>query len=244
MFDHHDLTKQASQQYASKWHTLSQVTHTRCSACWLRSYECYCAHFHQMGQYVEPATISSIIIYFHYQELGRSTNTAHLLPIILPQLCRSIVYGDSPQEVDLVEQIMFELIAGGRKSICILYPTKECPTVTLWLQQQQQQRHKKIHAGCAVKSSVATIEEEVLEGEVSMAAAAGGVTLVVIDGTYSQARRQVNHLDHLLRATAGYQSHFQLPLVKLDFDAIGGACVSSLGKSISTIDGPVEGVIG
>ena len=52
-------------------------------------------------------------MYYHYSEIGRSANTAHVLEAILekhhqedmPLECTSLVFGDSVAEADIVEQM-------------------------------------------------------------------------------------------------------------------------------------------
>lgn len=52
-------------------------------------------------------------MYYHYSEIGRSANTAHVLEAILekhhqedmPLECTSLIFGDSVAEADIVEQM-------------------------------------------------------------------------------------------------------------------------------------------
>ena len=207
MFDHHELTKHSCEVFINQWQLLT--TTKRCPACWLRVYECYCSCLKPLPG--EVPYIDSIIIYYHFKELGRSSNTAHLLPLLLPhRQCRTITYGDSEPEAELMRQIVLEQQAGKPRT-CIMYPSKDSPTLSAWLKQSDS----SLGGG---------------EGGGPSSASPSGINLVVVDGTSSQARRQVNHLEHMFRSVIPGECTSRLPLVKLDFEAIGGSCVSSLAK--------------
>jgi hypothetical protein len=36
----------------------------------------------------------TVTIYYHFQEIGRSPNTMHLMPLLAPSLCKSLIFGD------------------------------------------------------------------------------------------------------------------------------------------------------
>jgi DTW domain-containing protein YfiP len=53
----------------------------RCSKCWLRMRECFCYKLTQFREeiYGNKAQNIRICIYYHFQEIGRSANTAHVV---------------------------------------------------------------------------------------------------------------------------------------------------------------------
>ena len=78
MFDHHELTDLAYRFHIEKWS--ESISTNRCPDCWLRKYECFCYSIKENIDLSPP--IGKVIIYYHFKELGRSCNTAHLLPLI------------------------------------------------------------------------------------------------------------------------------------------------------------------
>jgi len=91
-------------------------------------------------------------IYYHFQEVGRSANTAHLAPILLPNICDSIIYGDDERENTFLDSLWRSETDADS---CVLYPAEGALNVSQWLQNSPSR----------IKS------------------------IVVIDGTYSQASR-------------------------------------------------------
>jgi hypothetical protein len=86
---------------------------------------------------------------------------------------------------------------------CVLYPLSDCPTLSEWINSRPEHFRSL------------------------------PVNLVVIDGTYSQAKRQIHHLSQMLSLNedgTAKENIIPLPVVKLDFGMSGGSCRSSLAK--------------
>ena len=101
----------------------------RCDKCWLRRYNCYCKSFDdirhcineissgknaeiiQTGQSIH--VLPDVFMYYHYSEIGRSANTAHVLEALLSPSeqsdqkinCYSAIFGDAVAEAVLVQQM-------------------------------------------------------------------------------------------------------------------------------------------
>lgn len=173
----------------------------RCPLCWLRLYECYC----KLGS---PTLYSDflfcsvkekqfkveVVIYYHYSELGRSPNTAHLLSLICPQLVvETLIFGDVTSESLFIKQLQKEKDLGIERTV-VLYPSDEAMFIQDWLHQHAQ---KSTHRSDKSIDSKAEDEDGV-----------DCIRLVLLDGTYSQAVKQMKFIEHHFYNT--------LPTVKLD----------------------------
>ena len=73
-----------------------------------------------------------IIIYYHYSEMGRSPNTAHILPITAPDLiAKTLIFGDVDEEYDFFQNILDE-IKGNIHRTCVLYPSNYAIPIHQW----------------------------------------------------------------------------------------------------------------
>ena len=128
--DHHKITKEAYTNALRLWEEgKANINCPRCHKCWLRTYECYCHNVTSRSD----ATMNNVRItmYYHYQELGRSANTAHVLSMLMPDKCEDLIFGDIVGEKKLVDSIKREQDSGNLET-CILYPLNDCPTIAEW----------------------------------------------------------------------------------------------------------------
>ena len=157
----------------------------------------------------EGAAHIEFILYYHYRELGRSANTAHLLESLLD--VPVIVFGDSEKEISLAEEMKKEFMEGTRRTV-ILYPSKDAIGLDEWLLDNNVDESEP-SSGDSPSSSVCDGRNR------------GVLRVVLLDGTYSDASMMANHLKQLL-ATYGVPC----PLVKLNLE--NGKCQSAyVGKS-------------
>ena len=105
---HHEMNRR-SLDAKLKWWRGEIARGFRCSICWLRHYECYCPQFEVRKQYyaaTECLQHVSVVMYYHYQELGRSANTAHVMQAVCPSShFQVVIYGDTTAEQQLVQVI-------------------------------------------------------------------------------------------------------------------------------------------
>lgn len=190
---HHECIQKAYKEVMEWWRG-EQESGRRCGKCWLRSYDCFCKEVceikNSIGTFQENASIR-MCIYYHYQEIGRSANTAHLYEAIynnpLPDHVKSssevILFGDIEAEAKLIKE-MNEEQESGCPLTCVLYPANSAVSLNTWLKDRPPEAQSK------------------------------PVRIIVLDGTYPQADRQWRHLSRALSILHGKQ----LPLVKLDLD--------------------------
>jgi hypothetical protein len=75
-------------------------------------------------------------MYYHYQELGRSANTAHLYEAVCPTAkFEKVVFGDTEAETKLVQDILTETI-NEEPVTCVLYPSKDAILLSDWIKQR------------------------------------------------------------------------------------------------------------
>ena len=192
--NHHETVRHSFSCHMTKWYK-ELDSGSRCRVCWLRSYQCYCQVLNRRKadyqQYLEEAKLKyKIMMYYHYIEIGRSPNTAHVFEALCPQVCDKVLFGDSEQEIKLMET-MLQDFKSGENSYCILYPTSTAVTIGEWMESRQTTNPGK------------------------------PVTMIALDGTYSQALRQFKHLKK-----CAVMYGFELPAVKLDLGEKG--CESAI----------------
>ena len=75
-------------------------------------------------------------MYYHYQELGRSANTAHLFEAVCPRSnYETLIFGDTLGEIGLVQDIIKES-KEGRPVTCVLYPSNDAILLSDWIKQR------------------------------------------------------------------------------------------------------------
>lgn len=77
-------------------------------------------------------------MYYHYQELGRSANTAHIFEAVCPSKnFERVVFGDTEAEKKLVQDIITETI-NEEPVTCVLYPSKDAIFLSDWIKQRPE----------------------------------------------------------------------------------------------------------
>ena len=77
-------------------------------------------------------------MYYHYQELGRSANTAHLFEAVCPtKNFEKVIFGDTQAEIQLVNDIVKE-INDDEPVTCVLYPSKDAVLLSDWIKQRPE----------------------------------------------------------------------------------------------------------
>ena len=170
---HHEKNRISYNEKMKWWE--NETSNERCRTCWLRHYDCYCTSLNKRRQhYIEQQQQGrglqhvTTCMYYHYQEMGRSANTAHLLEAICPpEQFQVVMFGDVDAEQQLVHEIHQEAVS-GTPITCVLYPTRDALLLSDWIAQRPP--------SCRDRP----------------------IRLVALDGTYAQASRQYKHLSKSL----------------------------------------------
>lgn len=198
---HHECVQKAYRA-AVEWWKEETSSGRRCRSCWLREYECFCPQTtiikENLRNFQEQVAVR-MCIYYHFQEIGRSANTAHVfeaiysspLPDTIKSSCEVILFGDINAESKLIDEMNEEQESNCLQT-CVLYPTNTAVSLNEWLANRSDEAKSK------------------------------PVRIVTLDGTYPQADRQWRHLARALELVHGKQ----LPLVKLDL--VSGTVPSAL----------------
>jgi DTW domain-containing protein YfiP len=136
--DHHHLNRDSCAKKIAWWKE-EIATGKRCGVCWLRPYDCFCGDIssirRDMNACIENDDILAKVrvgLYYHYQELGRSANTAHLLEVVAPSICENLVFGDSANELKFMKEIVEEYKSDDVHT-CIMYPHSSALSLNEWL---------------------------------------------------------------------------------------------------------------
>jgi DTW domain-containing protein YfiP len=171
---HHELTLASYHKVLGEWN--NSINKDRCAICWLRNRDCYCNYLNNRKNEYPTFNNMNIIIYYYFQEIGRSANTIHTMEVLLPSNTSHIIYGDSIKENQLMKQIITEQINGNIKT-CILYPSPESISIASWVNNCNSITHN--NALSASHSSTSSNEP---------------INIVILDGTYTHAARQVHYI--------------------------------------------------
>lgn len=181
---HHEKTRESYEKVMSHWaeKTIPDTGH-RCATCWLRTTQCRCAFLRERlpiyashiseVQSNQPFTV---LMYYHFSEIGRSPNTAHIFPIMCPALSETVIYGNTDEERKLIDEIVEEYRSGKRRT-AILYPCPNAVLVSEWVAMG--------------KSDITTTNPEKVVGDHDDQSC--GVRFVVLDGTYHQVGLGVSY---------------------------------------------------
>ncbi|GAB5356245.1 hypothetical protein AAMO2058_000274300 [Amorphochlora amoebiformis] len=133
----------------------------KCSRCWLTKRYCACASLDQISKKIHLDF--EVILFIHYREVARkmASNTARLLPICVG--ARVYIYGDIHSEDNMLEDIRKMMRRGGA---LVLFPSDDSLT-------SQQFLNKYSKKG----------------GDGKNQATKNGIGLIIIDGTWNNARR-------------------------------------------------------
>lgn len=198
--EHHERTTTASTELV-KWWTEEVNKRARCSRCWLRPFQCFCAELTSQYEDIREeidqlhALEVEIVIYYNYCELGRSANTAHILEALCPQISRRVVYGNTECESKLFELIKSEKERGVSRT-CVLYPCSSALSFNSWIS------HLKEESRLTTPCRTSTIPS---------------IRLILLDGTYPGACRIAKYLEKVAPCLS-----IDLPCVALDLDKVTG----------------------
>jgi DTW domain-containing protein YfiP len=187
---HHEEVVKNMQATVSRWESGG-----RCSRCWLRSYDCYCAILDERAREYAAQCVEmdvEVVLYYYFLEVGRSGNTGHVLERLLPEATTSLVFGDEAKEQELVNAMVDEHKRGVIDTV-VLYPSSDSQLLSEFMEE----RRRNTQSGKGKK-----------------------VRLVALDGTYSTARRQCRWLESVLDEVG-----VPLPVVKLDLSENGCASI-------------------
>jgi DTW domain-containing protein YfiP len=179
---HHELALKTYFAATADWAKTSTSEH-RCGKCWLRAYNCFCDYFEARRKENEHICGVRVVIYYHYSELGRSANTMHLFPALYPSNSETVIFGDVDAESNLIKMIIDEQLgerndrSNVRTRTCILYPTSDSIPLPEWVAK---------HVPSDANIGTERPESQSIEDTENVV-----INLVVLDGTYSQAARQV-----------------------------------------------------
>jgi len=222
LLHHHEKEVLASALFMSKWDE-DILSGLRCGSCWLRRYDCYCNYVSQRKLSLEAACYSKVDVhvymYYHYKEIGRSANTAHLLELLLPNSkITRLIYGfNIEKEKTMIEMIVTEIKSRNIKT-CILYPTKTSKLLSEWM-----------HVNNMNKFESSRDSESCCNREINTK-----MNIIALDGTYGQAETQFKYLKKMLKLAS--ISH--MPLVKLDLK--NGYCMSMMTGLMSQVGKGIE----
>ena len=218
LFYHHEKEITASSLIISEWDK-DILSGLRCSSCWLRSYDCYCGYISQRRLSLESLCKDNIhvhiFMYYHYKEIGRSANTAHLLELLLPNSkITRIIYGSDLQK----EKAMIELLLTENKchnvKTCILYPTKSSELLSNWIKISNIDKFKNSYNDKDYENNYENDSK---------------INIIALDGTYGQAETQYKYVKKILTLA----NIFPIPVVKLDLEK--GYCMSMMTGLMSQV---------
>lgn len=152
----------------------------KCPRCWLREEVCICQQCPPLEaetQSVHP-TINRIFVLMHHQEICLAVDTAKLILSSFPQTARLVVSGIGPEFQDSMKEMQQAIMGvdngskdNNHRKCLVLFPTPDAKTF------EEMSVEDADESDAANPPSGAQISRE------------GGWDLVVIDGTWSQARK-------------------------------------------------------
>lgn len=133
---HHTCLQQSYDGHIEWWEN-EIASGKRCRLCWLTPMHCYCSSLGEISSHFKELIEDSskkvqIIMYYHYLEIGRSANTAHLLDAICPSISKPLLFGDSDSEIQLFEEMKQEFLE-NMPCTCVLYPNGTATPLSEWL---------------------------------------------------------------------------------------------------------------
>lgn len=143
MRGYHQTFRDHYENHINDWNTAVDVSRLRCGQCWLRKYDCRCSYLTERRDFYHKALSAAnvrICIYYHFMEIGRSANTAHVFPLICPDYTTTVIHGDKSAEDALIEQIIQETLDGSSRT-CLLYPCRDSISLDEWLHQPGESMH-------------------------------------------------------------------------------------------------------
>ncbi len=214
-YNHHEHMYTAKHEKYDVWWAQEVASGTRCGVCWLRDYDCYCGNipplrekFHQDIVDVEEVLEIHVefLLYYHYLEIGRSANTAHLLQALLSALPQEKYVKVVPKFVPTVKQLILVdveeesrfwegVYQEAQKPLherdaftSVLYPCRHSVPLSQWLNENQI-----LQSGYS-PTSLSDITDAV-KGEGCQVNRRKTVRFVLLDGTYSTAAKIARYLE-------------------------------------------------
>lgn len=137
--DHHVTTRVSAAGKMEWWNTQTTAeVDGRCPVCWIRTTDCFCKTILQKRLELEPLKSDrefKILMYYHYMEIGRSANTAHLFDALCPDLSEKLIFCDLEGERKLINDIRHEY-ENSQPVTCVLYPSEDAILLSDWLAQR------------------------------------------------------------------------------------------------------------
>lgn len=178
---HHEKILASRTACITDW--AEKIQGNRCPACWLRLRQCHCDYLQPRKEQYTTELLNcpafpEFIMYYHFRELGRSANTAHIFDAILG--CKKIVFGDLEAEEQLADEIAAEYHCMHRDGevsstvTIILYPSRDSKGINEWTQGRRSL---------------------FLDPTRWKSAARPRTRCVLLDGTYSDAEKIIKHME-------------------------------------------------
>ena len=188
--------------YAQKLKRFAGPVPNQCSRCWHETKLCICPDETSPVAGLFP---HRIIVYMHVKEFARGSNTSSLCQVAFPSNTTVLVASVPDNEVAFAQEL-----ARRPERTIVLYPTAESVTASDFLHNTRRQRAD----ATLPTSSSCTAAGQGPEAEVEP------LTIVLIDGTWGQARRLAKKLPAGLNcvrldATSGENTmdiHYSSPL--------------------------------
>ena len=170
-----------------KNYTEHASTHCRCSTCWLKRHQCYCSFGSFRRDYYATKLETEysnceIIIYYHYQEIGRSANTAHVFQMLCPSITSTLLYGDVEAEGKLFREMKEESESGAGLRTCVLYPGTNAVRLDTWIAQQEK-LNRRMDGPIQAEAGQQAVSGTGCSGRFSNHSK---YRIIALDGTYSQ----------------------------------------------------------
>lgn len=206
---HHPKTAEAYNVLSKYWKDKTDITEdavyyshsatqNRCGKCWLRRHQCYCNIAEDRIQYYktnfsENISNCQIIMYYHYQEIGRSANTAHVFELICPHICSTLLYGDVEHESILFNEMRKEYELGILRT-CVLYPSSDAMNIKDWIDKYSDPellstQRKSFHRSSNIGDDHSEGSNNALEDInyfINMK-----FRIIALDGTYKQVKLKI-----------------------------------------------------
>ena len=159
-----------------------------CPRCWLQRAHCICQDCPPLSSAMLPPQINvkvnRIFLLMHHKEICLAMDTAKMILASFPKTCRLVVAGIGPEYQDSMQEMLEAIDNNSNKddvsneSKClVLFPTEDAKTFQELLLVEKEETTSSDNPPTAGR------EKANKEGD------GGGWDIIVIDGTWSQARK-------------------------------------------------------
>lgn len=144
-----------------------------CPRCWLQQAHCICRWCPPFLEQDPPPKIHRIFLLTHHKEICLAVDTAKMILASFPKTCRLVVAGIGPEYQDSMKEMLDAVSPYGenRNKCLILFPTNDAKTFS----EIQLERNK--YRNDLISSPLSPLTDN------------QRWDLVIIDGTWSQARK-------------------------------------------------------